>query len=89
MSSWGSPYVVKETDYFVEQVRLLTGQIEVWDEIKETIDLDLARNPKAAGQKIPETQLYAITTLTDPSLTVYYTFDDDNEIVTLVEAHLF
>ena len=88
MTSWGSPYIVKETDYFVEQVRLLTGEIEVWDEIKETIDLDLARNPQA-GQRIPETHLYAVTTLSKPSLTVYYTIDDEAETITLVEVHLF
>lgn len=88
MDSWSNPYIVKETDYFVEQVELLTGEIEAWDEIKETIDLDLARNPRA-GQEIPETELYAVTTLSKPSLTVYYTVDDENEIVTLVEVHLF
>lgn len=88
MDSWSNPYTVKETDYFVKQVVLLTGEIEAWDEIKETIDLDLARNPRA-GQEIPETELYAVTILSEPSLTVYYTVDDENEILTLVEVHLF
>ena len=88
MGSLDRTYTVKETHYFIEQVEFLTNKIEVWDEIKETIDLDLARNPRA-GRQIPETQLYAVTVLSDPALTVYYTIDDENEIITLVEVHLF
>jgi len=88
MNSEDRPYTVRETHYFIEQVELLTDTIEVWDEIKETIDLDLARNPRA-GRQIPETQLYAVTVLSDPALTVYYTIDDHNKIITLVEVHLF
>ncbi len=88
MSSSNRPYTVKETHYFIEQVEFLTETIEVWDEIKETIDLDLARKPRS-GRRIPETQLYAVTVLSDPPLTVYYTIDDETETITLVEVHLF
>ena len=82
------PYTVKETHYFLEQMGLLVSRIERWDEIKETIDLDLARNPRA-GMRIPDTQLYAVTVLSEPPLTVYYTIDDQAQILTLVEVHLF
>lgn len=82
------PYIVKETRYFLEQVELLVSKIEKWDEIKASIDLDLARNPRA-GMPIPETQLYAVTILSEPPLTVYYTIDYGSQILTLVEVHLF
>ena len=90
MISWDSdnPYIVKETHYFIQQVGFLTETIEAWDEIKETIDLDLARNPRA-GQRIPKTQLYAVTVLSDPPLTVYYAIDDESKTIVLVEVHLF
>ena len=39
------PFDVVETDRFTAQAVALAGSIERWDEIKETIDLDLARNP--------------------------------------------
>ena len=64
------PYIVKETRYFLEQVELLVSKIEKWDEIKASIDLDLARNPRA-GMPIPETRLYAVTILSEPPLIVY------------------
>ena len=89
MLSANSPYTVKETDYFIEQVGFLVHEIRRWDEIKETIDLDLARNPHEAGHQIPETALYAITLLSEPPLTLYYAVDDDEGVVTLVEVHLF
>lgn len=82
------PYIVKETRYFLEQVELLVSKIERWDEIKASIDLDLARNPRA-GMPIPETQLYAVTILSEPPLIVYYTIDYGSQILTLVEVHLF
>lgn len=82
------PYIVKETRYFLEQVELLVSKIEKWDEIKASIDLDLARNPRA-GMPIPETQLYAVTILSEPPLIVYYTIDYGSQILTLVEVHLF
>lgn len=82
------PYIVKETRYFLEQVELLVSKIEKWDEIKASIDLDLARNPRA-GMPIPETQLYAVTILSEPPLIVYYTIDYGSQVLTLVEVHLF
>lgn len=82
------PYIVKETRYFLEQVELLVSKIEKWDEIKASIDLDLARNPRA-GMPIPETQLYAVTVLSEPPLTVYYTIDYGSQLLTLVEVRLF
>lgn len=82
------PYIVKETRYFLEQVELLVSKIEKWDEIKASIDLDLARNPRA-GMPISEPQLYAVTILSEPPLIVYYTIDYGSQILTLVEVHLF
>ena len=38
---------------------------------------------------IPETQLYAVTILSEPPLIVYYTIDYGSQILTLVEVHLF
>lgn len=73
----------------MEQVRLLAGSIDRWDEIKSAIDLDLARNPFEAGHLIPETALYAVTILSDPPLTLYYTADKQEKVITLVEVQEF
>ncbi|MGB8262705.1 MAG: hypothetical protein WCF70_02270, partial [Dehalococcoidales bacterium] len=58
--------------------------IKQWDEIKEFIDGYLAREPHL-GQNIPNTELYAVTILTNPQLTLYYTVKDDLGEITLVD----
>ncbi len=46
MAFWSPlPYKVVESEQFLERAATFFGSFEQWDEIKEAIDLDLARNP--------------------------------------------
>jgi hypothetical protein len=89
MASSNEPlYRIVETAEFQERAAAFTGSIERWDDIKATIDLDLARDPHI-GKPIPGTRLYAQRIETYPPLTVYYTIDDDARVMTLVEMRVF
>lgn len=67
----GAPCDVEETERFSNEVLKLAGNVERWDEIKETIELDLARNPFLVPI-IPGTNLRAITLPTVPPRTIYF-----------------
>jgi hypothetical protein len=76
MTSWKNPwYEVIEIDDFTAQASKYLGSVRGWDEIKEFIDQYLARNPKV-GRKIPNANLYGLSLLTNPPLTIYYSVDD-------------
>lgn len=79
------PYIVKETDCFLQQIEVLLS-IKNWDEIKMSFDLDLARKPRA-GNRILSMQLYAITIPAEPALTVYYAINDEEQALILMEVH--
>jgi hypothetical protein len=76
------PYLIVETPQFQEDVKKYMGNFRRWDEVKETIDLDLARKPHLFEQ-IPETQYRAVTLQTKPLRTLYFSVDDGNEKVIL------
>jgi hypothetical protein len=77
-----APYKVKETKRFLSRARKLTGSFKRWDEVKETIDLDIARNP-TIFEKIPGINLRAVGLLTNPPRTLYFSVDEAKETVIL------
>lgn len=78
----GRPYGVITTPRFDAQLALLVEDIRRWDEAFQAIDLDLARQPRWA-QRIPSTDLYAVIVRLAPPRTVYYTIDDEREVIVL------
>jgi hypothetical protein len=87
MASHNRPlFTIIETEEFLNTLRLYFPSAKRWDEIKETIDLDLAKNPTIA-HKIHGTYLYAIPLSTNPPLTIYYSVDSKKQTVTLLEIH--
>ncbi len=89
MDSW-SPrlYRVIESEEFLERAAAFAGSFERWDEIKQTIDLDLARDPYV-GQAVPGTLLYAVQIEIWPPLTLYYTINDETREMTLIDMRMF
>jgi hypothetical protein len=77
-----APYRVVETPQFQEDVKRCMGNFQRWDEVKETIDLDLARDPHIFEQ-IPGTKYCAVTLQTKPLRTLYFSVGDKAETVTL------
>lgn len=73
------PYRVVESKTFSRQVRAAFGSYKRWDEISETLTLDVARFPKRVSV-VPGTQLRAIRLETGHA--VYFTVDDDAQCVT-------
>jgi len=57
--------------------------VKNWDEIKQTFDLDVAKNPYAFPA-IPGTELRAIGLSTVPQHTVYFWIDEDEDAIDLV-----
>jgi hypothetical protein len=90
MVSWNPPphkYNVTESTEFQERSAAFAGTPQQWDEIKETIDQDLAKNPYE-GFKVPNSSLWTIQIDIWPPLTVYYTIDDEKLEMTLVEMRV-
>ncbi|HXN05590.1 MAG TPA: hypothetical protein VN944_00835 [Nitrospiria bacterium] len=81
-------YTVIEGNNFSQQLPLFIESIKKWDEIKSSIDLDLARNPFLA-RKIPNTELYVLTLRTNPPLTIYFSIERDKQEITLLEIKQF
>lgn len=75
------PYGVIESERFTEKAARLAGSIKRWDEIKEALDLHLARNPTLFPE-IAGTGLRAVQLATIPSRTVYFTVDEDAKTLT-------
>ena len=80
------PYCIVESPTFESQFTGLVNNPKLRDDLKNTFDLDLARNP-SAFQRIPGTKLRAVTIACSPPLTVYFTVDKKNRRVTLQEIH--
>ncbi|MCC6488235.1 MAG: hypothetical protein IT364_12115 [Candidatus Hydrogenedentes bacterium] len=77
------PYGVVESDRFTAHLSFMLPVVFArWEEIKETLDLDLALSPRAF-EAIPGTGLYAVGLRTNPALTVYFSVDDEKELIVL------
>lgn len=79
-------YQIKETERFLSKVSKVIPSIKRWDEIRETIDCDIARNPHRF-EDIPGTELKAVTLLSEPPLTLYFTIDDEAETIILQDLY--
>lgn len=66
-----APCDVEEAPRFTKEVLALAGSVYGWDEIKETIELDVARDPFQVPM-IPGTNLRAIALRTVPPRTIYF-----------------
>jgi hypothetical protein len=82
----GSAYAVRCAPGFIERAAELIGSVEAWDEIQETFDQYLSRIPDYGHVVIGE--LRAISLLSNPLLTVYYTVIHDDRVVELLELEL-
>jgi hypothetical protein len=82
----GKAYPVRCAPGFVEHAAKLIGSFRAWDEIQETFDQYLSRIPDYGHEVTGE--LRAISLLTDPLLTVYYTVIHDDHVLELLEVKL-
>jgi hypothetical protein len=80
------PFTLKESDRFVRQAEFELGDISRWDEIKEVLDLYVARDP-LRFERVTGTNLYAVGISTIPRLTVFFSVDLEERIVTYEGLH--
>lgn len=66
------PFAVREHPRFTAKVAEVLGDFWAWEDIKATLDLDVAIDPMAFPL-IPETDLRAVQLNTDPPHAVYFT----------------
>jgi hypothetical protein len=73
------PFGVRETRRFTDKAAKLLGGLRAWEDIKATLDYDVARDP-TSFLRIPETDLYAVQLNTDPPHVVYFTVHEDGYV---------
>jgi hypothetical protein len=76
------PYGVVESAKFLRKAQKISGSCVQWDEVKRTIDLDLARNPHIF-QEIPGHKLYGVIIPLSPPRVLYFTVDDQKQQIRL------
>ena len=76
------PYAIVEADRFLLEAAEFAESIRRWDEIRDTLLQHLPYTPHEAGYPVRGTPYYALTILSDPLLTVYYSVDDDHRTLT-------
>lgn len=79
----GNRYSVTESEEFLGQAAGLLGSQRAWDDIKESFDEDVSRDPYL-GERIAGTHLYALATNTWPQWTIYYTISERARTVCLI-----
>jgi hypothetical protein len=75
------PYLIRETDRFEAHVFAEFANLARWEEIKETLDLYIARDP-LAFESVPGTELRAVGISTNPPMAVYFSVDTVERVVT-------
>lgn len=80
-------YEFRETRDFLAHVQRILGSVQRWDEIKESIDLDLVRDPYI-GHLVPGTYVHAVAIRSNPPLTLYYHINEQTHIINPLEIHL-
>jgi hypothetical protein len=84
--SFRNPTIIIEADGFTEKAITIFGPYSKWEEIKDFIDIYIARDPRGAGKLVPGTTVYRLKLNTTPSTLIYYHVDAANEDrVTLLE----
>jgi hypothetical protein len=83
------PYRIVEHPSFLRQACNLLGAV-FYEEIKETLDAELARYPHIPSNRIPEyDSLYGQLLNTTPPIVLYYSVNDAKEEVELLEIESF
>ena len=80
------PYQVIESDEYAEQLGDLISDPKLRDELQQTFDLDLSRDP-SIFQVVPGTKLRAVTLACAPPLTLFFSIDARKRIIMLLEIH--
>jgi hypothetical protein len=86
VSEANQPYAIRETERFGWQVEFELLDFQRWDEIKEQLDFYVATHPYEF-EHVPGTELHAIPLATNPPLTVYYSIDEEERVVTFEGLH--
>ena len=69
-------YGVDESPGFEEAAILVLGSFGRWEQIKDYIDQYIAREPRV-GERVPRTNLYALSLETNPPCTIFYSIDNE------------
>lgn len=91
LENWSlhKPYRVCETQEFVDRAYKLLGQ-DLWEEIKDSLDCEIARFPRIPQYRIPEyDSVYGLPISTIPQVVVYYSVNDPKEEIELLEIQSF
>jgi hypothetical protein len=80
-------FTIIENEGFAERAVAVLGAYWIWEDVKEFIDLYLARNPKTAGKLIPGTEVYLISLDITPETAIFYSVDSRRRTVTLLEIY--
>jgi hypothetical protein len=82
-------YSIRETPEFLAKIKGFIPDIEVWDDIRAAFDSLLCRDP-TYGSRVSGTPYRAIRLLIpDAILVIYYTIDDEDRCIDLIEAQVF
>lgn len=76
------PLGLRESPRLSTDIQRLLKGFKRWEEIMETMSLDIARFPYRC-QNVPGTDLYAIRLLTTPPTTLFFTVDGKAGLITL------
>lgn len=71
------PYDLAEWPEFQDAAIRVFGSVELWDEIKEFIEIYIAREPRI-GERVPGTSVYAWTIPINPYCTILYTIENES-----------
>lgn len=82
----GRAYTVRCGAGFLDHAVALIGSVVAWDDIQEMFDLYLSRIPERGHRVVGE--LYGLTLMTQPPLTVFYNIIYDDHVVELLEVEL-
>ena len=79
--------IVEEPSYAHQLLRLVADP-RLRDDIQQSFDLDIARNPYEC-EEIPFTKIRAITIACIPLLTIYFRIDDEDgeRVIYLIDVH--
>jgi hypothetical protein len=80
------PFQVIESEEYAEQLGELVADPRLRDDLQQTFDLDLSRNP-SLFQIVPGTQLRAVTLACVTPLTLFFSVDWKKRIIILLEIH--
>lgn len=81
-------FQIIEEAHYTEQLARLVRDAVLRDDIQRSFDYDLSRNPYEC-EEVPGTRLRALTIACFPPLTIYFSVNETERIVCLIDAHRF